>query len=98
MLFPTEGSLPAQSLLSRAASPFVFEPECYTVILVDGTWTQARKLQRRIPAHIPRVALDAAALQKLSSDNARSAFLSPMRQQDRCSPADSCAARLGAFF
>jgi len=80
VLFPSEKGYPANTLLSRALTPFVFEPEAFTIIVVDGTWSQATKLAKRIPSGIPRIGLDEAELLKLGSDQSRSAFLSPMRQ------------------
>jgi len=46
-------------------------------VLVDGTWSQARRLVRRFPSHVPRVRLSdetLAAAQELACN-------SPMRDQ-----------------
>ena len=59
VLWPGEGALSVEEWRASLA-PGAFEAGC-TVVAVDATWGCARRMVKRIPAHIPRISLPAEA-------------------------------------
>ena len=64
LLFPGEGSQPASSLREWAAS----QQERVTLLVVDGTWGQARTMARHL-AGVPRVHVSESSLVKRAGES-----------------------------
>ena len=59
VLWPGEGALTVEQW-KEGLPPGAFEAGC-TVVAVDATWGCARRMVKRIPAHVPRISLPAEA-------------------------------------
>ena len=64
VLFPGESSVDVSDVLARDEGARAGEDgqvgpavDGWTVVVVDGSWRQARKMERRLPAHLQRVHL-----------------------------------------
>jgi len=64
LLFPGEGSQPASSLREWAAA----QQERVTLVVVDGTWGQARTMARHL-AGVPRVHVSESSLAKRAGES-----------------------------
>jgi len=63
LLFPGENALPPPAVAAEAAA----RGEPLTVVLIDGTWKQSRKMARMVPglSELPRVQLPATSAPEL---------------------------------
>ena len=74
VLWPGEGAVSLEEL--RAATPPARWDAGLLLVAVDATWGSARKLVKRVPEHVPRLALPAAAFAPGKS------LLFPVRKYD----------------
>ena len=78
VLYPDDNALTPAECLARAQRADVGEGGgVLDLIIIDGTWSQARMLARQLPSTVPRVALDLTAL----GTESRSLFGSSVRTQ-----------------
>ncbi len=58
VLFPAEQAVPAAEFAPRLGDGRLL------IVVLDGSWNDAKRMNRVIPAAVPRVPLEAAAKQK----------------------------------
>ena len=63
LLFPSEESVEFSNLVLGSGNSTVTNGEVL-IVVVDGTWRQARKLNQRIPSSVPRVRITPTTLSK----------------------------------
>ncbi|EKX50100.1 hypothetical protein GUITHDRAFT_135295 [Guillardia theta CCMP2712] len=77
VLFPSENSVTVQEMMETLNTKETVQNDSegsLTIVLVDGTWQQARRLNQRIPSWVKRVKL-------MPRDLVDSRYKSPMRSQ-----------------
>ena len=75
VLFPSEDAVPAADVAAAGGAPL-------DVVVLDGTWSQARKLYHRLPAAGPRVKLDDETVGVLATGQGRQLRTHPTKWRE----------------